>query len=509
MPSSRRSSSAAGRAERMVSHNRYTSEQKRFFAVNLKLWNEKQITKDEVIERFKKKFKDPKFGYSQYRYLRQEVGRDVEFGAPLLQAQEQKALVVTVPQPASCVQGFPHQQPQMAPASQDLHEDKFSAPVADSPPFLQQDFSSGYGDFPDLEMLLENDAETIPAASVLPSTRGSTCLMPAQQQGQQHQHQHQQQQQPAATDVFECTGGGPCTLPVGAPHRHEPNGSIVFPNEKAIVGMIAMEKMLMGLDSIDPQILSTQSEPPVGSCVSGSDYTFTRTTSQQVPFTTAPDIPNMKTDDDRIFAGFEYESPVLQDPSTDLGTTTGGINIDPSLTDTMFDYDMSNQIYNSTSQGTAGGTDSMYLPTSMGSEYPHRNPWLSTTNTSDSNFHYNTSPGGLTNWSQASSYHLGPSNQAGIASPSRWTSQQLARRVIRQPVAAMTIPRRPAMARQQQNMDAGFGFGLGVGGMQMAYSPSTTGVVPSMWPQNRSPAMASKSSQGFDIKGAGGAGTPQ
>ncbi|EHA54298.1 hypothetical protein MGG_01211 [Pyricularia oryzae 70-15] len=477
MPSSRRSSSAAGRAERMVSHNRYTSEQKRFFAVNVKLWNEKQITKDEVIERFKKKFKDPKFGYSQYRYLRQEVGRDVEFGAPLLQAQEQKALVVTVPQPASCVQGFPHQQPQMAPASQDLHEDKFSAPVADSPPFLQQDFSSGYGDFPDLEMLLENDAETIPAASVLPSTRGSTCLMPAQQQGQQHQHQHQQQQQPAATDVFECTGGGPCTLPVGAPHRHEPNGSIVFPNEKAIVGMIAMEKMLMGLDSIDPQILSTQSEPPVGSCVSGSDYTFTRTTSQQVPFTTAPDIPNMKTDDDRIFAGFEYESPVLQDPSTDLGTTTGGINIDPSLTDTMFDYDMSNQIYNSTSQGTAGGTDSI--------------------------------PGGLTNWSQASSYHLGPSNQAGIASPSRWTSQQLARRVIRQPVAAMTIPRRPAMARQQQNMDAGFGFGLGVGGMQMAYSPSTTGVVPSMWPQNRSPAMASKSSQGFDIKGAGGAGTPQ
>ncbi|TLD26559.1 hypothetical protein PspLS_04407 [Pyricularia sp. CBS 133598] len=532
MPSSRRSSSAADRAERMVSHNRYTSEQKRFFAVHLRLWNQKKISKDEVIERFKKQFNDQKFGYSQYRYLRQEVGRDVEFGAPLLQIQEQNALV-TAPRPAPYAQGFPSQQPQTASAPQAFYEDTFSAPVADSSPFLQQQFSSGYDDFPDLKMLAEDGVETTPAP-VAPSTLGSTAFMSAQQQQQQYQ------QQPEATDAFKCSGGGPCTIPLGAPHRHELDGSIVFPNEKAVVGMVAMEKLLVGMDNIDPQINSTNSEPPVSSCSTGSGYTFTTSAPQQDTFTAAPANQNIKNDEENnLFARLEYGSPLLQDPSTEPGTTTGGMKIDSRLTDMVFEDDMFNQICNNTSHGMAGGADAMYRPTSMAAQYPFlqhpaQNPRMPAAKPSDTSFNYTESPTGLPNWSQGNSYHLAPSTQAGITpSPSSWTSQHLGRMNNQQPGVAMTIPRRgvgtgyaPTATRRQQTRDAGFGLDLGAGGMQTAYPPVTIGILPStpavappsMWSQNESPAgmdsdvgaaAASKASQSFDIQGVGGTGTPQ
>ncbi|TLS28011.1 hypothetical protein PpBr36_00707 [Pyricularia pennisetigena] len=531
MPSSRRPSSAAAadRAERMVSHNRYTSEQKRFFAVNLKLWNQKLISKDEVIKRFREKFNDQKFGYSQYRYLRQEVGRDVEFGAPLLQIQEQNALM-TVPQTATYTQSFSYQQPQTVSVPQDSYEDTFPAPVADSSPFLQQDFLSGYGDFADLKLLLGDDAEAAPA-TVIPTPQSPFPLMPAQQQQQQ-----QYQQQPDATDAFECTGGGSCTIPLGAPHKHELNGSIVFPNEKVVVSMIAMEKILMETDNMDQEVDGTKSETLVSSCASGPAYAFTASTSQQDTFTATPATQNIKTNGNSISAGFEYESPLLQNLSPDLGTITGAVDLDSSLTDMVFDDDMLNQLCNGTGQGMAGGTDAMYLPTSMATQYPFlqlpaRNPWMSTAGPPDSGFNYTTTtPTGLPNWSQAGSHHFAPSTQPGgnTASPSRWTPQQLSRMTPQQPAAAMAIPRRgigasyaPAATRQQQTREAGFGLDLGVGGMQTAYSPSTTGIVPpSLWPGNASPAVVNadlgaatrvpNTSRCFDTNSAaGGSDTPQ
>ncbi|KAI6370238.1 hypothetical protein MCOR25_004232 [Pyricularia grisea] len=520
MTSPRRSSSATGSAERMVSHNRYTDEQKRFFAIHLKLWSQKQISKDEVIKRFQEKFKDPRFGYSQYRYLRQEVGRDVEFGAPLLQIHEQNTLI-TAPQPASYVQSFPYQQQQTASAPQGSYEDQFAGPVTDSSPLPQQDFSGGYDDFPDLELLLEDGAQAPPAAAVLTSTRGFAAFVPSQHQQQQYR------QQPDATDAFKCSGGGPCTIPLGAPHRHELNGSIVFPNEKAIAGMLATEKILMGVDNMRQEIDGTNSKPPVSSSATG--YPFTATTTLRSNYAAVPATRDIKSNS--IFAGFEYESPHLQDQSTSLGTTTGRMNLDSNQTDMVFDDDMLNQLCNdTTSQGTTRGTDSMYLPTTMATQYPFfelptRDPWMPTNNPPDSSLNYAiTNPTGLPNLTQASSYHHAPRIQAGMtASPSDWRNQQLGRMTTQQPVAAMTIPHRgvgsshaSTGARQLQNRNTGFGFDMGAGGMQTAYSPSTTAVVPqSMWPQNASPtvidpdltvAATSEPSQCFDTKGAGESG---